>query len=184
MSGGRNLLSNFTIIFGIGDKALPYIYDFLRNRTVEDKLSDSMSRGLKLSQGFLQGFILSPPFPLALWGIEDIISRRCEAGLFAADIVPWKSGADISNLENSVNQTLVDMWNCAESHKMCFNPIKSTTIFFTTNRNPSSYQLKFFRNSLFLLVVRYSISIWALFWIRKLSAVSTLTISCLGVEND
>ncbi|GFT05814.1 uncharacterized protein NPIL_253081 [Nephila pilipes] len=54
-----------------------------------------MFRGFKFSQGLPHGSVLSPTlFTLALCGIEEIISRKWEDGLFADDIVIWKSEND------------------------------------------------------------------------------------------
>ncbi|GFX94625.1 hypothetical protein TNCV_3088541 [Trichonephila clavipes] len=62
-----------------------------------------------LSQGLPQGSVLIPTlFTLLMYGIEEVISRRCESIFFVDDIVIWKSGADISILENNVKNTVVD----------------------------------------------------------------------------
>ncbi|GFU70101.1 putative RNA-directed DNA polymerase from transposon BS [Trichonephila clavipes] len=115
-----------------------------------------MSKGFKLSLGLPQGSVLSPTlFILSLCRIEEVISSRCEIGLLADDIVIWKSGADISILENSINHTLVGAWNFAESHKLCFNALKSSTSFFTTHRKLYKLQPKIFLGGSLLSMERH-----------------------------
>ncbi|GFT82276.1 hypothetical protein TNCV_4650831 [Trichonephila clavipes] len=77
-------------------------------------------------------------------GIEEVISRRCEVNLSADGIAIWKSGADNSILEYSVNHILVGGGNFAESHKLCFNSLKSLTCSFTTYRKLYKYQPEIF----------------------------------------
>ncbi|GFX37120.1 putative RNA-directed DNA polymerase from transposon BS [Trichonephila clavipes] len=115
-----------------------------------------MSKGFKLSQGLPQGSVPSPTlFTLLMYGIEEVISRSCEVSLFVDDIVIWKSGADISILENKVNHSLVDAWNFAESHKLCFNAFKSSTSYFTTHRKLYKYQSKIFLGGSLLSVDKH-----------------------------
>ncbi|GFY16897.1 hypothetical protein TNCV_3689551 [Trichonephila clavipes] len=72
-------------------------------KKIRVKYNSSMSKGFKLSQRLPQESVLCPTlFTLFMCVIEEVISRRCEVGLFADDIVIWKSGADISLLEPQV----------------------------------------------------------------------------------
>ncbi|GFW22054.1 probable RNA-directed DNA polymerase from transposon X-element [Trichonephila clavipes] len=88
----QKLITKLFDSFGNGDRALPWLYDFLCNRTIRVKFNSSMSKEFKLSQGLPQEYVLSPTlFTLFMWGIEEVISRRCEEGLFANNIVIWKS---------------------------------------------------------------------------------------------
>lgn len=90
-----------------------------------------MSNIHKLSQGVLQGSVLSPIlFCLYLAGIEKIVSRSCEIGLFADDIALWRSGPDVSTIETDINFTLEDVWKFSKDHKLNFNPTKSIVSFF------------------------------------------------------
>ncbi|GFX03225.1 putative RNA-directed DNA polymerase from transposon X-element [Trichonephila clavipes] len=76
--------------FGIGGKALPWIYDFLRNRLIRVKFNNSLSMSFSFFQGVPQGSVLSPTlFSLYLSGIESVIKRKCEVGTLADDIVLW-----------------------------------------------------------------------------------------------
>ncbi|GIX78900.1 hypothetical protein CDAR_223161 [Caerostris darwini] len=54
-----------------------------------------------LHQGDPQGWVLSPTlFMLFLSDIEKVISKRCEVGLFADDVVMWDSGTDLQKSED------------------------------------------------------------------------------------
>ncbi|GFT83169.1 hypothetical protein TNCV_2129801 [Trichonephila clavipes] len=71
------LISKLFDSFGIGNRALPWLYDFRCKRTIRVKISSSMSNGFKLSQGLPQRSVLSPTlFTLFTCGIEEVISRR------------------------------------------------------------------------------------------------------------
>ncbi|GFW63435.1 probable RNA-directed DNA polymerase from transposon BS [Trichonephila clavipes] len=63
--------------FGIRDRALSWIFDFLKDREIRVRFRDSLSKTFRLSQGVPQGSVLSPLlFSLYIAGIEKIISRR------------------------------------------------------------------------------------------------------------
>ncbi|GFV74776.1 reverse transcriptase domain-containing protein [Trichonephila clavipes] len=84
--------NNFLLIklykmFGIGGKALLWIYDFLRNSLIRVKFNNSFSRSFSFFEGVPQGSVLSPTlFSLYLSGIESVIKRKCEVDAFADDI--------------------------------------------------------------------------------------------------
>ncbi|GFW25107.1 probable RNA-directed DNA polymerase from transposon BS [Trichonephila clavipes] len=99
--------------FGIRDRALSWIFDFLKDREIRVRFRDSLSKTFRLSQGVPQGSVLSPLlFSLYIAGIEKIISRRCEVGLFADDIVLWNSNSDVVHIETAINTTLSDTDFC------------------------------------------------------------------------
>ncbi|GFU05444.1 putative RNA-directed DNA polymerase from transposon BS [Trichonephila clavipes] len=67
----QKLITKLFDFFGISDRALPWLYDFLRDRTIRVKFNTSMSKGFKLSQGLPQGSLLSLTlFSLFMCGIE------------------------------------------------------------------------------------------------------------------
>ncbi|GFS74992.1 probable RNA-directed DNA polymerase from transposon BS [Trichonephila clavipes] len=130
--------------FGIGGKALPWIYDFLRNRLIRVKFN-SLSRSFSFFQGVPQGSVLSPTlFSLYLSGIESAIKRKCEVAAFADDTVLWKSDSDLTKLERGINLVLEDIRNFALDHKLTFNHTKSVVSFFTTNRKLYNFQRNIF----------------------------------------
>ncbi|GFX75847.1 probable RNA-directed DNA polymerase from transposon BS [Trichonephila clavipes] len=134
--------------FGIRDRALSWIFDFLKDREIRVRFRDSLSKTFRLSQGVPQGSVLSPLlFSLYIAGIEKIISRRCEVGLFADDIVLWNSNSDVVHIETAINTTLSDIQIFAQQHKLIFNVSKSTSSFFTTNRRLYNYQPQIFMES-------------------------------------
>ncbi|GFV07661.1 putative RNA-directed DNA polymerase from transposon BS [Trichonephila clavipes] len=143
----QKLITKLYVKFGIRDRALPWIYDFLRDRHIRVRFDSSTSNGFKISQGVPQGLVLSSIlFTPFLAGIEKVINNDCETEIFADDIVLWSSGSDSEKVEESVNLALADV--CfAVNHKLSFSPTKSTVGFFTTNRKLYNFQTRILLNS-------------------------------------
>ncbi|GBM87897.1 hypothetical protein AVEN_31623-1 [Araneus ventricosus] len=76
-------------------------------------------------------------------GMEKVITS-CNIGLFADDVVIWKSEEDTTKIENSLNENLVAIQSFAEEHKLNFNSTKSFTCIFTTNRHMFNLQPKIY----------------------------------------
>ncbi|GFX43789.1 RTase [Trichonephila clavipes] len=73
-----------------------------------------------------QGSVLSLTlFSLNLSGIENVVKRKCEVGVFADDIVLWKSDSDLTKLERDINLVLEDIRNFTLDYNLTFNPTKS-----------------------------------------------------------
>ncbi|GFW79126.1 probable RNA-directed DNA polymerase from transposon BS [Trichonephila clavipes] len=74
--------NNFLVIklykmFGIGGKAQPWIYDFLRNRLIRGKFNNFLSKSFSFFQGVPQGSVLSPTlFSFYLLCTESVIKRK------------------------------------------------------------------------------------------------------------
>ncbi|GBN26355.1 hypothetical protein AVEN_272408-1 [Araneus ventricosus] len=68
----------------------------------------------------------------------------CNIGLFADDVVIWKSDEDTTKIENSLNENLIAIQSFAEEHKLDFNSTKSFTCIFTTNRHMFNLQPKIY----------------------------------------
>ncbi|GFU18079.1 RNase H domain-containing protein [Trichonephila clavipes] len=108
--------------FGVTGRALPRISDFLRRRQFRVK-------GFRHSQGVPQGSVLSPIlFAFFTAGIEKEISQGSEIGIFADDIIIWKSGGNIDTIESKLNSSLKSIQCFAGLHKLNFNPKKLVTI--------------------------------------------------------
>ncbi|GFV35363.1 probable RNA-directed DNA polymerase from transposon BS [Trichonephila clavipes] len=141
--------NNFLVIkmykmFGIGEKALPWIYDFLRNRLIRVKFNNFLRRSFSFFQGVPQGSVLSPTlFSLYLSDIESVINIE-RVGAFADDIVLWESDFDLTKLERDINLVLEDIRNFALDPKLAFNHTKSVVSFFTTNRKLYNFQPNIF----------------------------------------
>ncbi|GBO09473.1 putative RNA-directed DNA polymerase from transposon X-element [Araneus ventricosus] len=119
----------------INGRALACIHDFLGRRVIRVKYNNTLSEDCKISQGVPQGSVLSPiPFVIYLTGIEELLTRRCEVGIFADDIVSWKSRAQVEEIESNVNLALGDLREFADHHKLILNANKSYVSFFTTNK--------------------------------------------------
>ncbi|GBL86271.1 putative RNA-directed DNA polymerase from transposon BS [Araneus ventricosus] len=125
----------------INGRALAWIHDFLGRRAIRVKYNNTLSDSYKISQGVPQGSVLTPIlFAIYLTGIEELLTRRCEVGIFADDIVLWKSGAQVEEIESDVNLALGDLREFADHHKLILNANKSYVSFFTTNKKLYNYE--------------------------------------------
>ncbi|XP_015911455.1 uncharacterized protein [Parasteatoda tepidariorum] len=137
--------------------ALPCTNDFLKYRLFNVKFNNVLSDTFTLQQGLPQGSVLSPTlFSLFLAGIERVISKRCEVGLFADDIVLWCSDSDVSNIENNRNLTLMEIQEFAKCNKLTFIHSKSSVSFFTTNKRLYRFQPNILLYGQTLLVEKHS----------------------------
>ncbi|UYV74867.1 hypothetical protein LAZ67_12001528 [Cordylochernes scorpioides] len=119
----------------IDGKAITWINDFLKNRYIRVKYNGTLSKTFKLYQGLPQGSVLSPTlFTLFIAGIEEKISHKTNIGLFADDIILWSSNTNWKKAERDLNKTLFHLEKFANKHKLEFNPQKSETCLFTTDK--------------------------------------------------
>ncbi|UYV61874.1 hypothetical protein LAZ67_1006915 [Cordylochernes scorpioides] len=121
--------------FKIDGKAITWINDFLKNRYIRVKYNGTLSKTFKLYQGLPQGSVLSPTlFTLFIAGIEEKIAHKTNIGLFAVDIILWSSNTNWKKAERDLNKTLSHLEKFANKHKLEFNPQKSETCLFTTDK--------------------------------------------------
>ncbi|UYV83610.1 hypothetical protein LAZ67_23001627, partial [Cordylochernes scorpioides] len=121
--------------FKIDGKAITWINDFLKNRYIRVKYNGTLSKTFKLYQGLPQGSVLSPTlFTLFIAGIEEKISHKTNIGLFADDIILWSSNTNWKKAERDLNKTLFHLEKFANKHKLEFNPQKSESCLFTTDK--------------------------------------------------
>ncbi|GBO11427.1 hypothetical protein AVEN_29703-1 [Araneus ventricosus] len=73
-------------------------------------------------------------------GIEKVVSPGTHIGLFADDLALWSSVNIIVEIESRLNSSLEALSKFAEELKISFNPVKSISIFFTTNKHLYNYQ--------------------------------------------
>ncbi|XP_071041949.1 uncharacterized protein [Parasteatoda tepidariorum] len=152
----QKLIVKLFTFFKIDGFALPWINDFLKFRLFNVKFNNVLSDTFTQRQGLPQGSVLSPTlFSLFLAGIERVISKRCEVGLFADDIVLWCSDSEVSNIENHLNLTLMEIQEFAKCNKLTFNHSKSSVSFFTTNKRLYRFQPNILLNGQTLLVEKH-----------------------------
>ncbi|UYV80471.1 hypothetical protein LAZ67_19000259, partial [Cordylochernes scorpioides] len=72
--------------------------------------------------------------PISLTSIEENISHKTNIGLFADDIILWSSNTNWKKAERDLNKTLFHLEKFANKHKLEFNPQKSETCLFTTDK--------------------------------------------------
>ncbi|UYV81183.1 hypothetical protein LAZ67_20000247 [Cordylochernes scorpioides] len=131
----QKLITKLYKHFKIDGKAITWINDFLKNRYIRVKYNGTLSKTFKLYQGLPQGSVLSPTlFTLFIAGIEEKISHKTNIGLFADDIILWSSNTNWKKAERDLNKTLLHLEKFANKHKLEFNPQKSETCLFTTDK--------------------------------------------------
>ncbi|GFS72494.1 putative RNA-directed DNA polymerase from transposon BS [Trichonephila clavipes] len=139
----------------IRGRALPWISDFLWDRSIQVKYNNCLPDPFAIRQGVHQGSVLSPVlFSLYITGIEKVLAKHCEVGIFADDIIVWSSGSDVGENELKLNRAMEEAHSFAEMHKLIFNASKSLTTFFSTNRHLFNYQPKIFMNGIQLCYVK------------------------------
>ncbi|GFU80275.1 probable RNA-directed DNA polymerase from transposon BS [Trichonephila clavipes] len=125
------LITKLHNYFSIRGRALPWISDFLWDRSIRVKYNNCLSDPFAIRQGVPQGSVLSPVlFSLYITGIEKVLAKHCEVGIFADDIITWSSGSNVGENELKLNRAMEEAHSFAEMHK--FNASKSLTTFFST----------------------------------------------------
>ncbi|GFS79614.1 probable RNA-directed DNA polymerase from transposon BS [Trichonephila clavipes] len=114
------LITKLHNYFSIRGRALPWISDFLWDRSIRVKYNNCLSDPFPIRQGVPQGLVLSPVlFSLYITGIEKVLAKHCEVGIFADDIV-WSSSFDVGENELKLNRAMVEAHSFAEMHKLIF----------------------------------------------------------------
>ncbi|GFV76773.1 probable RNA-directed DNA polymerase from transposon BS [Trichonephila clavipes] len=153
------LITKLHDYFNIRGRALPWISDFLWDRSIQVKYNNCLSDPFAIRQGVPQGSVLSAVlFSLYITGIERVLAKHCEVGIFAYDIIVWSSGSDVGENELKLNRAIEETHSFAEMHKLIFNASKSLTTFFSTNRHLFNYQPKISMNGTQLCYVKNAIS--------------------------
>ncbi|GFW33196.1 probable RNA-directed DNA polymerase from transposon BS [Trichonephila clavipes] len=81
------LITKLHDYFSIRGRALPWISVFLWDRSIRVKYNNCLSDPLAIRQDVPQGSVLSPVlFSLYITGIEKVLAKHCEVGIFADDI--------------------------------------------------------------------------------------------------
>ncbi|GFX11346.1 probable RNA-directed DNA polymerase from transposon BS [Trichonephila clavipes] len=149
------LITKLHDYFSIRGRALSWISDFLWDRSILVKYNNSLSDPFAIRQGVPQGSVLSPVlFSLYITGIEKVLAKRCEVGIFADDVIVWFSGSDVGENELKLNRAMEETHSFAEIHKLIFNDSKSLTTFFSTNSYLFNYQPKISMNGIQLCYVK------------------------------
>ncbi|GFU64676.1 probable RNA-directed DNA polymerase from transposon BS [Trichonephila clavipes] len=137
------LITKLHDYFSIRGRALPWISDFLCDRSVRVIYNNCLSDPFAIRQGVPQGSVLSPVlFSFYITGIEKVLAKHCEVGIFADDIIAGSSGSDVGENELKLNHAMEEAHTFEEMHKLIFNASKSLTTCFSTNRHLFNYQPK------------------------------------------
>ncbi|GFU71322.1 putative RNA-directed DNA polymerase from transposon BS [Trichonephila clavipes] len=123
--------------------------DFLWDRSFRVQYNNCLSDPFSIRQGVPQGSVLSPVlFYLYITGIEKVLAKHFEVGIFADDIIVWCSGSNVGENELKLNCAMEEAHSFAEMHKLIFNASKSLFTFFSTNRHIFNYQFKIYMNEI------------------------------------
>ncbi|GFU20847.1 RNA-directed DNA polymerase from mobile element jockey [Trichonephila clavipes] len=143
------LITKLYDYFRTRGRALPWISNFLWDRSIRVKYNNYLSDPFAIRQGVPQRSVLNPAlFSLYITGIEKVLAKHCEVGIFADDIIVWSSGSDVGENELKLNRTMEEAHSFAEMHKLIFNTSKSLTTFFSTNRHLFNNQPKISMNGI------------------------------------
>ncbi|GFV40935.1 putative RNA-directed DNA polymerase from transposon BS [Trichonephila clavipes] len=149
------LITKLHDYFSIRGRALPWISDFLWDRSIRVKYNNCLYDPFAIRQGVPQGSVLSLVLlPLYITGIEKVLAKHCEIGIFADDIIVWSSGSNVGEKKLKLNCAMEEAHSFAEMHKLKFNASKSLTTFFSTNRHIFNYQPKISMNGIQLCYVK------------------------------
>ncbi|GFV08877.1 probable RNA-directed DNA polymerase from transposon BS [Trichonephila clavipes] len=149
------LITKLHDYFSIRGRALPWISDFLWDRSIRVKYNNCLSDPFAIRQGVHQGSVLSPVlFSLYITGIEKVLAKHCEVGILADDIIAWSSGSYVGENELKLNRAMEKALSFTEMHKLIFNASKSLTTFFLPNIYLFNYQPRISMNGIQLCYVK------------------------------
>ncbi|GFU89874.1 putative RNA-directed DNA polymerase from transposon BS [Trichonephila clavipes] len=104
------LITKLHVYFSIRGTALPWISDFLWDRSYRVNYNNCLSDPFAIRQGVPQGSVLSTVlFSLYITGIEKVLAKHCEVGIFADDIIVYSSGSDVGEYELKLNRADLEL---------------------------------------------------------------------------
>ncbi|GFX74710.1 probable RNA-directed DNA polymerase from transposon BS [Trichonephila clavipes] len=122
---------------GINGKALLWINDFLRVRSV--RFNGALSESRRMWAGVPQVSVLSPLlFLIFMNTIHHHIHPDTNIACYADDIAVWHSHNDITESEKALNTTLKGIAEWADNHKLTINADKTNYCIFSTDRRHRS----------------------------------------------
>ena len=102
---------------GLRGNVLKFVEDFLKDRSIQVRVGEAMSRSYFLENGTPQGSVLSPLFFIIM--INNIAESSNSVkfalfALFADDSSMWKSGPNLLALSRDVQRYLTETAKCFE----------------------------------------------------------------------
>ena len=132
--------------FGITDKTLNVIHDFLQNRTFKVKVGNSVSNNYKVTSGIPQGSVLGPLlFVLYVNDLPEKIKNK--VSLFADDLKMYGKSSSQQELQTDLDNLVV--WQ--ETWLLTFNTVDNKCkVMHVGSKNPHS---KYYLNNIELPVI-------------------------------
>ena len=126
---------------GVPQQMTRWIAAFLRTRTAEVNINNTLSKRVRMKQGLPQGSVLSPL--LFLLYINDIgkdVPKEVEHLLFADDasLVAFDHKIGVANKKLQVAVSAVEQWSVV--NKLDLNLKKSCTFFFSTDSHQAKWR--------------------------------------------
>ena len=133
--------------YGIKDKALDWIRNYLLGRTQSVKLNNVYSDKLGIEIGVPQGSVLGPL--LFLLYINDLpcVLKSCRIHLFADDTLIYMEGKDINKVIIHINEELKHVSSWLNNNKLKLNINKTKAMYIFPSQKIIESNIKIMMNS-------------------------------------
>ncbi|GFW01674.1 autophagy protein 5 [Trichonephila clavipes] len=135
----QKLITKLNDIFGIRNKILPWISDFLQNRSIRLKYKISLSDPFGLRHGLSHGSFLSPILFSLYVSVLEEVTNYGSVDLFADDIIIWSELIAIYKglqfIDTASDLVFRNVWILTDSHASIHHPSRWTTVVDMTSMN-------------------------------------------------
>src|SRR6266516_301111 len=142
----HSILLNKLYKYGIRGVALDFITSYLSNRCQFVEIDGTISSSLNVTCGVPQGSTLGPTLFLLYINDLSLCSKLLKLLLFADDTTVSYSSSDINLLVDTVNKELELLQNWFNLNKLSLNPLKSSYMIFSNQKQDPVHQEIFIGN--------------------------------------
>lgn len=131
---------------GVNGNMLNWIKSFLSQRNIRCKFLDATSPYKLMRQGLPQGAVLSCPlFNIMINDLQCAIQKTqgVTCLFFADDVLIWATGSNVSELEEALNNSLLNLATWADLNKMEVSAEKTVAQLFTMSTKDHHFNLKY-----------------------------------------
>jgi len=126
----------------ISTRTYNWIKDYLANRTIQVKVSNTTSSKYQIKNGTPQGSIISPIlFILMLTDFPKTTDQTLKTSLFADDSAIWKSGRNITYITKKLQVHINKIIKWTNNWGFVINPTKTYTIIFSKRKVPPNLDI-------------------------------------------
>uniref|UniRef100_A0A3Q2PCB4 Reverse transcriptase domain-containing protein n=1 Tax=Fundulus heteroclitus TaxID=8078 RepID=A0A3Q2PCB4_FUNHE len=134
---------------GIGGNMFNWLWDFLRDRTIQVKIGHHVSQSSKIENGTPQGSVVSPTlFSVMINDIFKDLSISFGRSLFADDGALWKRGRNIEHLILKLQEGIDKVGKFGIEWGFKFSIEKTKVMFFTNKKIGVNKKLYFYGKEL------------------------------------